>query len=135
MTNELVFPILVFDKKTKRMIALDYKYLMGDVRYIHVAFKGAVIIDSEGKVFKVKGVEKASGIKWWSSILKVGLMVKLKPILDSPIEHINLEELKHKIMEHVEKHPNHWLALDTVEGIQEMINQAQTFAEVIRIFK
>ncbi len=90
------FPILVIDKKNN-LIVLDYKFLMGDVRLINQAFCNVEIVDSIGNLYKIKNVIKGSRINLIESIKKVGLMVRLKPILENDVEQITLIQLQDKI--------------------------------------
>jgi len=139
--NDIKFPVLLFEKNDSKMFGLNYKYLMGDIRFFnkktgdYSAFKNIEIIDSSGKLFFIKEVKKVNGIKLWDSLKMMGLMIRLEPIMNNKAELISLEEVKKRIMRYVKKHSKAWLELDTISGIQKMVDNAKTHKELILIFK
>ncbi len=139
--SDIKFPVLLFEKNDSKMFGLNYKYLMGDIRFFnkktgdYSAFKNVEIIDSSGKLYFIKEVKKISGIKLWNSLKMMGLMIRLEPVMHKKTEFVSLEEAKIRIMQHVEKHSKIWLNLDTTNGIQKMIDNAKTHKELILIFK
>lgn len=135
MTTELKFPIIIFEKDDRKMYALDYKFLMGDIRYIDVAFKNVEVIDSKGSLYKLKGVKKASGIKILESLKLVGLIVKLEPLIDGEVGSVSLSFLKERALKQVSSNSKYWLSIDTVEGMKARIDSAESFEELIRIFR
>ena len=71
--NDLKFPVLSITKNKEGkcifMLLLDYPYLIADIRYLDKAYKKNItLIDSKGYVYKVNGIRKVSGIKFWESI-------------------------------------------------------------------
>ncbi len=127
------FPILVIDKKNN-LIVLDYKFLMGDVRLINQAFCNVEIVDSIGNLYKIKNVIKGSRINLIESIKKVGLMVRLKPILENDVEQITLIQLQDKIFEYVSSNPKKWEYLDNIKNLKKIIYSTKNYEELIRIF-
>ncbi|MBD3906402.1 hypothetical protein NAL32_20970 [Chryseobacterium sp. Ch-15] len=127
------FPILVFDRGID-LIVLDYKFLMGDVRLINQSFRNVEVVDSLGNLYKIKNVIKDSGINLIESIKKVGLMVRLKPVLEEGVTHISLIELQNKIVNYVSANPKKWEHLDNIQNLKETIYFAKNYEELIRIF-
>lgn len=130
------FPILVFDRGID-LIVLDYKFLMGDIRLVDQAFRNVEVVDSSGNLYKIKKVIKDSGINLVESIKKVGLMVRLKPILEQDVKQISLVQLKDKIFEYVSANPKKWkdLDLDNSQNLKEAIYSAGSYEELIKYFK
>lgn len=131
----MTFPVIVFERSDKKIFSLDYKFLMGDMRFVDVAFKNVEVVDSAGKVFKLTGVSKASGLRLLESIKLVGLIVKLIPIIEGDVKDISLSELQDRIFTHVSTNAKHWLVLDTLEGMKERIYSSKNFEELIKIFR
>ncbi|MBA5246529.1 hypothetical protein H1R16_10425 [Marnyiella aurantia] len=133
MKKNMKFPILVFDRGID-LIVLDYKFLMGDVRLINQAFRNVEVVDSLGNLYKIKNVIKDSGINLIESIKKVGLMVRLKPILEEDVTQINLIELQNKIVNYVSANPKKLKHLDDIQNLKETIYSTKNYEELIRIF-
>ncbi len=139
--KEMKFPIIFFEKNDSKMFSLDYKYFVGDIRFYnkeskeYSAFRNIEVIDSNGNLFYIKKMKKISGITLWDSIIKVGLMIKLAPILEKPTSTCTLKDLKTRVLSYIENHPKRYIAIDTNEGLKGMINEAKTFRELILIFK
>lgn len=127
------FPILVFDRKLD-LIVLNYKFLMGDVRFVNQAFRNVEVVDSTGNLYKIKGVIKDSGINLIESIKKIGLMVRLKPILKEDVKKISLVEFQDKIFKYVSSNPQKWQHLDNMENLKGIIYSTKSHEELIRIF-
>ena len=46
-----------------------------------------------------------------------------------------LVDFKKMILSHIKKKPKHWLALGTMEMIEEWVNEKNTMSELIKMFK
>jgi len=85
------------------------------------------MFDSQGFIYELDVAEfkKNKGF----SLLYLKRMIEVKPILKKPPSQINLEDLKLKTMNQVKLKPKFWLSLDTIEGIQDMVDKARTYTE------
>lgn len=127
------FPVLLFEKNDKKMYGYNYPYLWGDKRLTNTSFKNMECIDSNGDIFLIKKVEKASGILFFESIINLGLVVKYKPIYEEK-GHISLVELKERVYNHVKKHPKDWSALYSGVPWKTLIDNCNTYVELIKLF-
>lgn len=132
-STEYNYPLIAFKEGDKNIYASKSNFGIvpkgGDKFY-----KNLTVIDSAGKIYRLK----SSRVKGAAP-----LMISLKffqKMLEMELEFeelgvITLAELKAKIMDHVAKNSKHWLVLDTTEGIQEKIEAAPTFKDLILIFQ
>ena len=136
MTNlNLKYPVIVFDKHNDSMSSISSykKRFFITTREMIGFYTNIEVIDSLGNKYEIKKAEFEKNIIF--SLLYLKMLVKVKPILKKPLSKISLDDLKVKAMNQVKLKPKFWLPVDTIEGIQEMVDNAKTYKELILIFK
>ena len=126
------FPALVISKNS--IDKLNYRYLVGDKRYIGTGFRNVLFIDSDGNCFDTETVVQDGGIDFLYSIKLVGLMVRVKPILNQPVYPIDLQNLKEKLASIVVHHPKRFSDLMDSRSLIREINQSKSMKELFDIF-
>ncbi|MFC0182990.1 hypothetical protein [Pseudarcicella hirudinis] len=128
-------PIILFTEKDKKMISMNT--FIADKRILSAKSEwnsNIQVIDSEGQQYFIQSLEQDSNLLLWESIKSVGLMVKVKPIFSQEPKPVTFEELKIRIKAHVSKNKRLWLPLDDGRGLDKMIDETNTFEELIRMF-
>jgi len=129
----LNYPVFLFKKGNQNLYATNKKlglFSKGGGKF----YKNLDVIDSKGYVYHLSN----SSIKGKASILDS--LRHLQPMYEmdlqfEKIDEIKLKDLKVKAMNQVKLKPKFWLPVDTIEGIQEMVDNAKTYKELILIFK
>ncbi len=129
------YPIFVFKKGDKNLYASDKKdklevYSKEGGKF----YKELKVIDSNGYVYIMSSSSIKGKASIWDSIKHLQPMYEMDLVFEK-IDEITLKDLKIKAMNQVKLKPKFWLPIDTVEGIQEMVDKAKTFKELILIFK
>lgn len=126
------YPVLIFEKEDSKMWAIVEPF--GHPHLI-TKYKNFHLVDSEGHLYYVKELRQISGVNILKSIQKVGKMVKFDLIYDTETKQISIESFKDRIMSHVKKKKQVWQSLGTVSQIQELVDNCQTFEDLIRLFR
>ena len=118
------------------MGSYDLPYLMCDKRLLkNSIFKDAEIVDTLGVLHFFEDIEPISGILIGQSIKRIGLMVKIQPIIKKNPENITLDVLKERIKKNVVKNKQQWSGLNDGRGVVTMIDETQSFEELILLFR
>lgn len=128
-------PIFLFTENDKKMVAMNT--LIADKRLLSTKSDwntNIQIVDSDGQLYFIKNLEQDSGLLFLESIKNVGLMVKVKPIFFQEPTQISLDNLKNRIKIHVTKNIRFWSALNDGRGLNKMIDDTNSFEELIKIF-
>lgn len=92
------------------------------------------IIDQRGFVFAIRSIKGKNSARLIDSIRYFQPMQQLHFELERTGER-NLDELKSEILEHIKLKPKYWLSLGTLQMIEKWINEKQSIADLIRMFK
>ncbi|MCF6347917.1 MAG: hypothetical protein L3J20_06425 [Flavobacteriaceae bacterium] len=130
--NNISYPIMAFDDSDPMIYVYKKNFLISTKNLIG-EYKNLSVIDSSGVEYKIKKAEFEKGKGF--SLLYLKKMIKVKIILQQPSSEISLSDLKIRIMNKVKLKPKFWLPVDTIEGIQEMVDKAKTYKELILIFR
>lgn len=140
MNSKINFPALFILNNTSDIVVRKKNEMIADQRFLNDEKhkqkydKNVTIIDSTGKMFFQTGVRSIGGVNLWLSIWHVGKILKIEPILEEKEESIKLDDLKVLVMNIVRKKPQKWLPIGPVGVIQELIDEALTYKEVMQIF-
>lgn len=135
MTNsELKYPILLIRENDNN--------LYGTTSGLGLISKGGEsfykkpikLIDREGYVFKIKTIISKENARLIDSIRFFQPMQQLTFEFE-PLEQQNLTELKSNIIGHIKNKPSHWLSLETIEMIEEWVNEKESIVDLIKMFK
>ena len=132
MEIKIHFPALVISKNS--IDKLNYRYLVGDKRYIGTGFRNVLFVDADGNCFDTKTVVQDGRIDFWYSLKLVGLIVRLKPILKQPVYPIDLQNLKEKLTSVVAQHPKRFSDMMDSKSLINEINQSKSMKELFDIF-
>ena len=133
--NDIVYPIIIFDKhndSTGSISAYKKKFFTTTKDMIGF-YKDIELIDSTGNRYEIEKGKFEKNLTF--SLLYLKRLIKVKPVLKKTPSQINLEDLKIKVMIQIRLKPKPWLFLDTIDGIQKMVDNAKTYKELILIFK
>ncbi len=129
------YPIMVFKKKDKNLYAGNERldiFSKGGGKF----YKGDIlVIDSQGKKFQLVKSSIKGRASFWESLKHIQPMYEMNLYFKQLPDNISLNDLKVKAMQQVALKPKFWSALDTFEGIQLLVDQAQTYRELILIFR
>jgi len=132
MDKQIHFPALVITDNS--IDKLNYRYLVGDKRYVSKGFRDVLFVDSKGNCFDVERVTQVGGFSLYYSIKLVGYMVRIGPILKQPVYDIDLQGLKEMLTEIIKKHPKRFAAMYDGTSLTRKVNQAETIPELIDMF-
>ncbi len=130
--NIMKYPVLVFEKSDSKMWAIIEPFGHPD---LITKYKNIYLVDSEGYLYYVKELRQISGVNIFKSLQKFGKMVKFDVIYDAETKLLPIENFKERIMAHVKQKQKFWQPLGTVSQIQELVDNCQTFEELIRLFR
>ncbi len=135
MTNiEIKYPIILIRNKDHNLYGMDKDLGLiskgGDSFYK----RPIELIDKNGFIFELKSTKNIGNAKLLDSIRFFQPMQQMK------LEFIEqgqttLVDFKKMILSHIKKKPKHWLALGTMEMIEEWVNEKNTMSELIKMFK
>ncbi len=140
MITRIKFPALFIHQNTSDINALKAKEMVGDIRFlkdknhINKYEKNVIVIDRKGNKYHQVGIRQISKINLWLSIKYAGKIVKVEPILKEEKEYITLPELKSLLIETINRKPKKWLPLGPLNIIQEYLDEANSYVEVMHIF-
>lgn len=97
-------------------------------------YKNLLIIDSDGQSIKITKINriKNAPFKYWIIYFQRMLEVEYEYEIGKVY---SLDEAKEVAMAYVERKKKFWLALDTIDGIRERVNNAKSYTELYCIFK
>lgn len=127
-----MFPALVIGAKSVDKI--NYRYLVADKRYLSTAFRNVRIVDYDGKIFDVEKVQQDGGVDLFYSVKLVGYIVKVKPILQKPVEEIDLNNLKAMLIKIVKENPRQFSALLDSPILIREIESKTSISQIIDIW-
>lgn len=134
MTNlPIAFPAIGFKDRDAGLYVFDQHIGIiskGGERF----YKNLTLVDNQGQKYRLLGA-KVKGKAGWRHSLKYMQPMFEMDLTFEEIDFQTLAELKSDIMSHVSQHPKRWLSLDTVEGIQEMVDRSDSFEGLINLFK
>lgn len=134
--NKLKLPIIIFTKNDKKIGSMDK--LIADLTRISAKNEwnsNIEVVDSNGNLFFVKTFKQSSNILFWQSIKNLGKMVEITPVFEKESTVINLENLKLRIKNHLDKNNSFWSNLDDGSGFNNMVNSCNTFEKLIKMFR
>ncbi|QXP55824.1 hypothetical protein H0I25_17460 [Cellulophaga sp. HaHa_2_95] len=117
--------------RKKRIAAESF---LRDKKHVKTYQKNVVIIDSQGNVYTQIRKKQTGGISLWYSIVYLTKMVYVESVVEDEVGFMSVSELKTTIMEIIKKKPKKWLPLGPVNIIQEFLDEAKTYKEVMRVF-
>ncbi|MBL7818776.1 MAG: hypothetical protein JNL70_27500 [Saprospiraceae bacterium] len=126
------YPVLIFEKNDSKMWAIIEPFGHPD---LIAQYKSLYLVDSEGYLYYVKELRQVSGVNILKSIQKFGKMVKFDIVYDMEAKQLSIENFKERIMAHVRQKKRFWQSLGTVSQIQELVDNCQTFEDLIRLFR
>ncbi|ADV49651.1 hypothetical protein Celal_2360 [Cellulophaga algicola DSM 14237] len=140
MNNSIMFPALYVNHMTgdigvyirKKRIAAES--FLRDKKHVKTYQKNVVIIDSQGNVYTQIRKKQAGEISLWHSIVYLTKMVYVESVVEDEVGFMSLSELKATIMVIVKNKPKKWLPLGPVNVVQEFLDEAKTYKEVMRVF-
>jgi hypothetical protein len=91
------------------------------------------IIDSIGQKYFIKKLNNPR-FSLYLSIKYIGCIYKVDPVYDY-LDKVSLDELKERVLKHVDKNGKLWKSVDDGRGIARMILEASSYEEVILMFK
>lgn len=93
------------------------------------------IIDSDGKVFQIDSIHLNGNMLWWH-FLKDGFYDYYNASIKTrKITNITISEFKEKITFFIEQNPKYgWNRITSNNNITKMINDANSFQELISVF-
>ncbi len=119
-----------------RYIALVVNEFISDKVYLKkstVFNTNFEIIDSIGQKYLIKELNNPI-FSLFLSIKYVGCIYKVDPIYDY-VDTVSLDDLKERVLKHVDKNRKLWKSVDDGRGIARMIKEASSYEEVILMFK
>jgi hypothetical protein len=132
--KNLTPPIIYIDEKKSEIDVRKENFLFCSTGIEGKAYKGTVIVDSQGQFFKIKNVVPVGGIKFWTSIKYFSPVKEVLPEVEENIRNLSLEEFKELIVHTISRNPRAWSSLDTIENIKAEIHYCQTDVQVMAIF-
>ena len=127
------YPLLIFKKQDKNIYATKKDFGIvskGGEKF----YKDITIIDSTGDAYELEKATIKGKAKWYVSLRYFQPMWELDFVLRKESTY-NLSDVKKQIIDHIRKNPKHWLTLDGVERIEEKMEEARTFEDLIMIFR
>jgi hypothetical protein len=97
-------------------------------------YKNLTIIDSKGSCYRLSNAKIKGNANFILSLRYFQPMKEMSLEFDKQ-DSFNLSSLQDKIFAHVSSNAKHWLVLDTLQGIKSQIYSAQSFEELIMIFR
>jgi hypothetical protein len=131
MNSAISFPALVIGKSIDR---INYHYLVADRRMIHLAYRDVLLIDQEGNCFEMEGIRQEGGLSIYYSIVLVGKMVRVAPVIKKAIYHLPLDLVKDLLISWIQTHPNRLSAIADDQDIINDIHVSRTYLELIKSF-
>ena len=128
------YPLLVLKKGDNNIYAFKSDFGIvskGGEKF----YKNLTIINSNGEVYHSIDARVLGNAKIFYYLKYFQKMYQVEVIYDKKIDYITLEDLKIKIIQFIKKSPKKWLALDTIEEIQKMIEKTNSYKELILIFE
>mgnify|MGYP006132484649 CR=1 FL=1 len=136
MTNtKIKFPVL--------LIRENDKFLYGIKTDLGIISKGGEtfykkkrieIYDSEGNHFELKKAELNGKANWKISLKYFQQMYEMKLLFEKKSK-IELNQLKGEIINHMKKYKKHWLNIGTLDGLTKMVNNENSYSELIKKLK
>ncbi|MCF6347916.1 MAG: hypothetical protein L3J20_06420 [Flavobacteriaceae bacterium] len=140
MNDKICYPVFFIHHNTLDINARKLKEMVADIRFLNDKehekkyHTNVQIIDSKGSIFYLKRMRQIGKVNIWLSILYSGKIVKVEPIVDCKNEHISLPELKILIMDIIKKKTRKWLPLGPLNVVQELVDEANSYIEIMHIF-
>ena len=140
MSNKIIFPALFINPKTSDINAIKKKQMVADIRLLNDKKnikkyqKNVIIVDSTGNKYNQIKKKAISGISIWLSIYYAGKIVRVESVVEDEVGKISLFDLKTMIIEIIKEKPKKWLPLGPIGVIEEFLEEAKTYKEVMKIF-
>lgn len=141
--NKFLFPIITFKEGNNFLYFFDKEKDFSTTTELLLKkeiFKGFIIVDSDGFIYKIKHVKKVGNIgffginpllkDWWKD-REIRVEFEFEPNL----EKIHLDTLKEIVIEKVEKAKQFWRESWSIKELRDAINNAKTFQELICLFR
>jgi hypothetical protein len=132
MNYKINFPALVIGESS--IDKINYRYLVGDKRYMSKGYKNVLIVDILGNCFDTERVVQSGGLSLFYSIKLIGVIVRIKPVLKKPVYTILINDLRNKLIAIIEKSPKKFSALSDSHTLINEIKKCNTCADIINLF-
>jgi len=129
----LVSPVLYVNPKRSEIDVRMENFLFCSRGLESKAYKGTIIVDSNGNSFKIIRVKPIGKIKLWTSIKYFSPVVEVIPEIDG-VQKLTLEDFKRLIIDTVSSKPKKWSSLNSIKQIKKMIECCDSYKDVMKIF-
>ena len=131
--EEFNYPLIIFKDNDKNIYSISNDFGLAS-KGAYKFYSKLTVVDSIGNVY----ILKKAKIKHLAPFLKCLKNFQRMWEMDLDFDKgdkMSIGELKKKIVYHVSKNPKHWLCLDTLDGIKELVGKAESFRELAKIFR
>jgi predicted DNA binding protein len=135
ISKNLKYPIVTMRDGDKNIYSTLKNFDLASVGGEKFYKKLNTIVDSDGNVFRLKSYKVKGNAKFIHWLMYFQRMIEVDLLFEDSVEKITLQGLQDKIFAHVSSNAKHWLVLDTLQGIKSQIYSAQSFEELIMIFR
>jgi hypothetical protein len=135
IVKKLTFPILLFQSNKGPIIYRKnedeaFSFSKGGEKH----FRTFCIIDSVGNIYNISNVIVSGKAPWHMSIRWLQVMNKVEFHGDF-IEILSLQQVKDKLIDHIEGKMGYWRALDDFDSLKKEINDKESLKELFSFFK
>ena len=131
--SDLNFPVIYFNKYTF--------YVEPDANKLTVTTKAGIknklyenltIIDSSGKLYKVKSARKLHGVgPLWGYNIFLNQKIKVELDFSPTVKEASIEELKKMVFKNFEKDRHFWESRDDLSELKEMVSSTESMSSLI----